>query len=175
MIETLSYIDWFSLTIIFIFAVMGFFNGFIKEVFSAAAWILSLSLAWLYGPIFFPYVEVYVDASTWVNIFSFIALFLVCFIILKFTGVVFSRLISVIRLKFVDRLFGTFFGSLKMLAILTSVFVFNLNFFDKYQWWLDSYSRIYSIKFYELSQPIFEEWLENSEVILDKDNPEIKV
>ena len=161
MIETLSYIDWFSLTIIFIFAVMGFFNGFIKEVFSAAAWILSLSLAWLYGPIFFPYFEVYVDASTWVNIFSFIALFLVCFIILKFTGVAFSRLISVIGLK--------------MLEILTSVFVFNLNFFDKYQWWLDSYSRIYSIKFYELSQPIFEEWLENSEVILDKDNPEIKV
>ena len=98
-----------------------------------------------------------------------------CFIILKFTGVIFSRLISVIGLKFVDRLFGTFFGSLKILAILTSVFVFNLNFFDKYQWWLDSYSRIYSIKFYELSQPIFEEWLENSEVILDKDNPEIKV
>ena len=113
MIETLSYIDWFSLTIIFIFAVMGFFNGFIKEVFSAAAWILSLSLAWLYGPIFFPYVEVYVDASTWVNIFSFIALFFV-FHYFEVYRSGFSRLISVIGLKFVDRLFGTFFGSLKM-------------------------------------------------------------
>lgn len=170
MIEAFSYIDWFSLTLIVAFGITGFFNGLIKEVFSAASWILSLSLAWLYGPILFPFVEEYVDTLALKNILSFIGIFLISFIILKFIGTIFSKLISAIGLKFIDRLFGTFFGSIKILAVLTSLFIFNLSFLDKYQWWLDSYSRIYSIKFYELSQPVFDEWLEKADKILDKGN-----
>ena len=76
MIESLGYIDWFSLTLIFAFGISGFFNGLIKEVFSAASWIFSLALAWLYGPILFPYIETYVDSVTLKNILSFVLLFL---------------------------------------------------------------------------------------------------
>ena len=173
MTESLQVIDWISVTLLLIFAITGFFNGFIKEVFSAMAWVLSLITAWLYGPLIFPYVNTYLDSESAKNIISFIILFALSFIILKTLGSIFSKLISAIGLKSLDKLLGAFFSSLKVLAILTSLFVFNLNYLDKNQWWLDSYSRIYSISFYEYSKPIFDEWIDKADTILQKDNSKI--
>ena len=173
MTESLQVIDWISVTLLLVFAITGFFNGFIKEVFSAMAWVFSLIAAWLYGPLIFPYVNIYLDSESAKNIISFIILFLLSFIILKTLGSIMSKLISVIGLKSLDKLLGAFFSSLKVLAILISLFVFNLNYLDKNQWWLDSYSRIYSISFYEYSKPIFDEWIDKADAILQKDNSKI--
>ena len=173
MTESLQVIDWISVTLLLVFAITGFFNGFIKEVFSAMAWVLSLISAWLYGPLIFPYVNTYLDSESAQNIISFIILFLLSFIILKTLGSIMSKLISVIGLKSLDKLLGAFFSSLKVLAILISLFVFNLNYLDKNQWWLDSYSRIYSISFYEYSKPIFDEWIDKADTILQKDDSKI--
>ena len=137
------------------------------------AWVLSLITAWLYGPLIFPYVNTYLDSESAKNIISFIILFLLSFIILKTLGSIMSKLISVIGLKSLDKLLGAFFSSLKVLAILISLFVFNLNYLDKNQWWLDSYSRIYSISFYEYSKPIFDEWIDKADAILQKDDSKI--
>ena len=173
MTESLQVIDWISVTLLLVFAITGFFNGFIKEVFSAMAWVLSLITAWLYGPLIFPYVNTYLDSESAKNIISFVILFLLSFIILKTLGSIISKLISAIGLKSLDKLLGAFFSSLKVLAILTSLFVFNLNYLDKNQWWLDSYSRIYSISFYEYSKPIFDEWIDKADTILQKDDSKI--
>ena len=173
MTESLQVIDWISVTLLLVFAITGFFNGFIKEVFSAMAWVLSLITAWLYGPLIFPYVNTYLDSESAKNIISFVILFLLSFIILKSLGSIISKLISAIGLKSLDKLLGAFFSSLKVLAILTSLFVFNLNYLDKNQWWLDSYSRIYSISFYEYSKPIFDEWIDKADTILQKDDSKI--
>ena len=173
MTESLQEIDWISVTLLLVFAITGFFNGFIKEVFSAMAWVLSLITAWLYGPLVFPYVNAYLDSESAKNIISFVILFLLSFIILKTLGSIISKLISAIGLKSLDKLLGAFFSSLKVLAILTSLFVFNLNYLDKNQWWLDSYSRIYSVSFYEYSKPIFDEWIDKADTILQKDDSKI--
>ena len=173
MTESLQVIDWISVTLLLVFAITGFFNGFIKEVFSTMAWILSLITAWLYGPLIFPYVNTYLDSESAKNIISFVILFVLSFIILKTLGSIISKLISVIGLKSLDKLLGAFFSSLKVLAILTSLFIFNLNYLDKNQWWLDSYSRIYSISFYEYSKPIFDEWIDKADTILQKDDSKI--
>lgn len=173
MIENLTLIDWFSITLISIFGVTGFFNGFIKEIFSAAAWILSLAAAWLYGPFLFPYVGELVDSESIKNIVSFILFFLISFILLKILGSALSKLISAIGLKGLDKLLGLFFGSIKVVAILSSIFIFNLNYLDKNKWWLDSYSRVYSIQFYESSKPVFNQWIDKADSILQKDNSKI--
>ena len=173
MTESLQVIDWISVTLLLVFAITGFFNGFIKEVFSAMAWVLSLISAWLYGPLIFPYVNTYLDSESAQNIISFIILFVLSFIILKTLGSIISKLLSAIGFKSLDKLLGAFFSSLKVLAILTSLFVFNLNYLDKNQWWLDSYSRIYSISFYEYSKPIFDEWIDKADTILQKDDSKI--
>ena len=161
MTESLEIIDWISITLLLVFAITGLFNGFIKEIFSAMAWILSLAIAWLYGPLIFPYVDQYVDSESVKNIISFIILFILSFVVLKTLGSIISKLFSAIGLK--------------VLAILSSLFVFNLNYLDKNQWWLDSYSRTYSISFYEYSKPIFDEWIDKADIILQKDDSKIEL
>ena len=173
MTESLQIIDWISATLLLVFAITGFFNGFIKEVFSAMAWVLSLIIAWLYGPLIFPYVNTYFDSESTKNIISFIILFVFSFVILKTLGSIISKLISAIGLKSLDKLLGAFFSSLKVLAVLTTLFIFNLNYLDKNQWWLDSYSRGYSISFYEYSKPIFDQWINKADTILQKDDSKI--
>ncbi len=173
MTESLQIIDWISVTLLLVFAIIGFFNGFIKEVFSAMAWVLSLITAWLYGPLIFPYVNTYLDSESAKNIISFIILFVLSFIVLKTLGSIISKLISAIGLKSLDKLLGAFFSSLKVLAILSSLFVFNMNYLDKNQWWLDSYSRTYSLSFYEYSKPVFDEWINKADTILQKDDSKI--
>jgi uncharacterized membrane protein required for colicin V production len=100
-------------------------------------------------------------------------MFLISFLALKILGSIISKLISAIGLKGLDKLLGMFFGSIKILAILSSVYVFNLSFLDQNKWWLDSYSRIYSIQVYEYSKPVFDKWIKKADIILDKDNPKI--
>ena len=173
MIEGLVLIDWVTITIISVFGVTGFFNGFIKELFSAAAWIVSLALAWLYGPLLFPYLQEFINNDSVKNILSFILLFLISFIVLKIVGSIVSKFLTAIGLKGLDKLLGIFFGALKTVAILSSIFIFNLSYLDTNKWWMDSYSRIYSIKFYEYSKPVFDEWINKADTILQKDNSKI--
>ena len=68
MTESLEIIDWISVTLLLVFAITGLFNGFIKEVFSTMAWVLSLTIAWLYGPLIFPHVETYVDSVSYTHL-----------------------------------------------------------------------------------------------------------
>lgn len=175
MIESIALIDWIAITLVSVFGITGFFNGFVKELFSAAAWIVSLTLAWLYGPLLFTYVQDFIEVDTIKNIISFILFFLISFILLKLIGSIVSKFFSAIGLKGLDKLLGLFFGALKTVAILSSVFIFNLNYLDKNQWWLDSYSRVYSIQFYDYSKPVFDEWMNRADIILQKDDSKISL
>ena len=175
MIESIALIDWIAITLVSVFGITGFFNGFVKELFSAAAWIVSLALAWLYGPLLFPYVQDFVEVDNIKNIISFILFFLISFILLKIIGSIVSKFFFAIGLKGLDKLLGLFFGALKTVAILSSVFIFNLNYLDKNQWWLDSYSRVYSIQFYDYSKPVFDEWMNRADIILQKDDSKISL
>ena len=170
MIENLALIDWISIALLSAFGITGFFNGFMKEVFSAAAWIVSLFIAWFYGPLLFPILEVYIETLEIKKALSFLILFLSFFLILKFIGSTFSKITSVIGLKGVDRILGLCFGALKVAAVLTSLFIYNIDFLDKKQWWLDSLTREYTIQFVELAEPVLKEWELGTSIFLNKDN-----
>ena len=170
MIENLVLIDWISIALLSAFGITGFFNGFMKEVFSAAAWIVSLFIAWYYGPLFFPILETYIETLEIKKALSFLILFLTFFLLLKFLGSTFSKITSVIGLKGVDRLLGLCFGTLKITAVLTSIYIYNLGFLDTKQWWLDSLTREYTIKFSESVEPILKDWKIGTSTFLNKDN-----
>jgi len=170
MIENLALIDWISIALLSAFGITGFFNGFMKEVFSAAAWIVSLFIAWSYGPLLFPILETYIETLEVKKALSFLILFLSFFLLLKFIGSTFSKITSVIGLKGVDRLLGLCFGALKITAVLTSLFIYNLNFLDTKQWWLDSLTREYTILFSESVEPILKDWELGTSTLLNKDN-----
>ena len=170
MIENLVLIDWISIALLSAFGITGFFNGVMKEVFSAAAWIVSLFIAWYYGPLFFPILETYIETLEIKKALSFLILFLTFFLLLKFLGSTFSKITSVIGLKGVDRLLGLCFGTLKITAVLTSIYIYNLGFLDTKQWWLDSLTREYTIKFSESVEPILKDWEIGTSTFLNKDN-----
>ena len=170
MIENLVLIDWLSIALLSAFGITGFFNGFMKEFFSAAAWIVSLFIAWYYGPLFFPILETYIETLEIKKALSFLILFLTFFLLLKFLGSTFSKITSVIGLKGVDRLLGLCFGTLKITAVLTSIYIYNLGFLDTKQWWLDSLTREYTIKFSESVEPILKDWEIGTSTFLNKDN-----
>ena len=170
MIENLVLIDWISIALLSAFGITGFFNGFMKEVFSAAAWIVSLFIAWYYGPLLFPILEIYIETLEIKKALSFLILFLTFFLLLKFLGSTFSKITSVIGLKGVDRLLGLCFGTLKITAVLTSIYIYNLGFLDTKQWWLDSLTREYTIKFSESVEPILKDWEIGTSTFLNKDN-----
>jgi uncharacterized membrane protein required for colicin V production len=73
-------------------------------------------------------------------------------------------------LKGVDRILGLCFGALKVTAVLTSLFIYNLDFLDKKQWWLDSLTREYTIQFAESAEPVLKEWELGTSIFLNKDN-----
>ena len=170
MIENLVLIDWISIALLSAFGITGFFNGFMKEFFSAAAWIVSLFIAWYYGPLLFPILETYIETLEIKKALSFLILFLTFFLLLKFLGSTFSKITSVIGLKGVDRLLGLCFGTLKITAVLTSIYIYNLGFFDTKQWWLDSLTREYTIKFSESVEPILKDWEIGTSTFSNKDN-----
>ena len=170
MIENLVLIDWISIALLSAFGITGFFNGFMKEVFSAAAWIVSLFIAWYYGPLFFPILETYIETLEIKKALSFLILFLTFFLLLKFLGSTFSKITSVIGLKGVDRLLGLCFGTLKITAVVASIYIYNLGFLDTKQWWLDSLTREYTIKFSESVEPILKDWEIGTSTFLNKDN-----
>ena len=170
MIENLVLIDWISLALLSAFGITGFFNGFMKEFFSAAAWIVSLFIAWFYGPLLFPILETYIATLEIKKALSFLILFLSFFLLLKFFGSMFSKITSVIGLKGVDRLLGLCFGALKITAVLSSLYIYNLDFLDTKQWWLDSLTREYIIQFSEFVEPILKDWELGTSTLLNKDN-----
>ena len=170
MIENLVLIDWISIALLSAFGITGFFNGFMKEVFSAAAWIVSLFIAWYYGPLFFPILETHIETLEIKKALSFLILFLTFFLLLKFLGSTFSKITSVIGLKGVDRLLGLCFGTLKITAVITSIYIYNLGFLDTKQWWLDSLTREYTIKISESVEPILKDWEIGTSYFLNKDN-----
>jgi len=170
MIENLVLIDWISIALLSAFGITGFFNGFMKEFFSAAAWIVSLFIAWYYGPLLFPILETYIETLEIKKALSFLILFLTFFLLLKFLGSTFSKITSVIGLKGVDRLLGLCFGTLKITAVLTSIYIYNIGFLDTKQWWLDSLTREYTIKFSESVEPILKDWEIGTSTFLNKDN-----
>jgi len=170
MIENLALIDWISVALLSAFGISGFFNGFIKEVFSAAAWVVSLSIAWFYGPLLFPILEAYIQTIEIKRALSFLILFLSFFLLFKFVGSTFSKITSVIGLKSIDRILGLCFGIIKVAAVLTSLYIYNLDYLDKKQWWLGSLTREYTIQFAESVEPILKDWGLGTSIFSNKDN-----
>ena len=115
-------IDWISLALIGAIGISGFFNGFTKETFSALAWIISIVGAWYFGPLLFPYLEAYVSNVQVKSIVSFIAVFIILFVLVKLAGSMLSKFLSFIGLSFIDKGLGFFFAATKGTAILVTIF-----------------------------------------------------
>ena len=162
-------IDWFSLAIVSAFGIAGFFNGFAKETFSTAAWIISILGAWYFGPLLFPYLETYFNNAQVKSIVSFIVLFLVLFTLIKLSGSIVSKFLKAIGLSFLDKGLGLMFGAIKAAAILVSVFILASGFLENQSWWNESLSKEWTTKIAEIMEPLLKDWKAQAEILLNKE------
>ena len=163
-------VDWFSLTIISAFAVGGFFSGFTKEVFSTSAWVISLIAAWFFGPLFFPFIESYINNPEVKSVIAFFGLFIILFTLIKLSGKLVSSFLSALGLGFFDKIVGFIFGGAKGIAILVSAYILTFNSLEQQSWWVDSISKEWTIKIAEVMEPLIEDWKTQAETLLDKEH-----
>ena len=162
-------IDWFSLAAIGALGVTGFFRGFTKEIFSTAAWLISIIGAWYFGPFLFPYLAPYFSNTQVKSIASFVALFLILFTLIKLSGSIVSKFLSAIGLSFLDKGLGFIFGAIKATAILVTIFILASGFLENQSWWNESLSKEWTLRIAEVMEPLLKDWKAQAEILLNKE------
>tara|TARA_B100000953_G_scaffold298519_1_gene295571 strand:+ start:132 stop:647 length:516 start_codon:yes stop_codon:yes gene_type:complete len=163
-------IDWFSLGVILAFSVAGYFNGFAKQFFSTLAWVISILVAWSFGPLLFPFIEPYLSNPLLQSILSFLILFLLLFLFINLFGSVLTKFLNILGLRFFDKTAGLIFGSVKAIAILVTIYILGSSYLESSNWWMDSLSREWTIRIAETMEPLLIDWKTQTNILFVKDS-----
>jgi membrane protein required for colicin V production len=126
----MNWIDAAIVIILILSMIMGFINGFVKEVASLAALILGIWGAIKFSTFTAAKLYDYFDMTgKYVGIIAFIVTFMIIVVIIHFIGILADRIVDAVSLSFVNRLLGIAFGLLKSVLIM-SVFFVVLNVID---------------------------------------------
>jgi membrane protein required for colicin V production len=119
--------NWIDATIVIILIlsmVMGFINGFVKEVASLAALILGIWGAIKFSGFTAAKLYDYFDMSGhYVGLIAFIITFGIIVVVIHFIGIVADKIVTAVSLGFINRLLGIVFGLLKSVLIMSVFFV----------------------------------------------------
>jgi membrane protein required for colicin V production len=126
----MNWIDAAIVIILILSMIMGFINGFVKEVASLAALILGIWGAIKFSTFTAAKLYDYFDMTgKYVGVIAFIVTFMIIVVIIHFIGILADRIVDAVSLSFVNRLLGIAFGLLKSVLIM-SVFFVVLNVID---------------------------------------------
>ena len=129
----MNWIDAAIVVILILSMVMGFINGFVKEVASLAALILGIWGAIKFSSFTAAKLYDYFDLTgKYVGIVAFIITFILIVIIIHFIGIVADKIVNAVSLGFINRLLGIVFGLLKSVLIM-SVFIAVLKAVDSHR------------------------------------------
>lgn len=101
--------------------VRGFFRGFIKEVFSLIGALAGFYVACIYFTDAAKLLIRWAPTLPYLNIISFIAIFIGVFILISLLGVGIKYLLNIVFLGWVDRVCGVLFGAGKGVLICSMV------------------------------------------------------
>ncbi len=109
-IVDLSGLDIVFLIIIVFMALRGVFRGFVREFMAMAAVILGITVAVLFSGVAAVYLQPWVGVGPWSQVISFLALFLVVYLVVRIFENALNKLIERINLESFDRAMGFFLG-----------------------------------------------------------------
>lgn len=130
MATTFNMFDIIFFVLSFIFILVAFFRGFIKELFALINWVITISLSYLITPYAAKFVAHYSQNPLVINVASGAIVFVVIFIMVFLAT---RGLAHDWRDKMnenLDRVFGVFFGVFKSLLIFGIFFAFTNNFYE---------------------------------------------
>lgn len=120
-------------------ALVGFWRGFIREVFSLASWLVALWVAYSYAPVAAVYLLDYIEQPLARVTTAFIAIFMVVLIITAMLGKWFGKVRSFTGIDSVDRLLGMLFG-IGRGVVLIALVILMATFMEltSQLWWQES-------------------------------------
>lgn len=129
------------IVVISLSALIGVWRGVIREVFALAAWIAAVVCMFLFGDKLAKMLP-FAQDTAWLRLLAGYALvFIAVFVLLSVAGFLFSKLVNVIGLSFVDRALGMMFGVVRgAMVVVMLVFVAGATTLPQTSWWRDSVS-----------------------------------
>ncbi|MEO7255823.1 MAG: CvpA family protein, partial [Casimicrobium sp.] len=120
-------------------ALIGLWRGVIREVFALAAWVAAIICMFVFGEQMAQLLQFARD-TPWLRLLAgYATVFLGVFLTLSMVGFLFSKLVKIIGLSFVDRALGMAFGVLRgALITVLLVFVAGATNLSTTSWWRDS-------------------------------------
>lgn len=132
----MNWADYTILAVLALSVLIGFWRGFVAEVFALACWALAFWLAWMFGPVL---AERFLDSISVPSARVLLA-YALCFVAVliggALVGFVLRKLVSGSGLSGTDRLLGMVFGLVRGVALVVLV-VLLLGFtpFTRDPWW----------------------------------------
>jgi len=118
--------DIVSLIILLILAIRATFRGFLTEIMAMASVIVGITVAVIFAHPVSVILQKYIGDSFWNTIISFLALFLVTYLIIKIFENSLNVLIEKVQLEKLDQSLGFFLGLIEgFLLVVIIVFVMN--------------------------------------------------
>lgn len=99
--------------------VLSIFRGFVREALSIAGWVVAFIVASAYSSLFEQFLPAEITGETLRISIAFVLTFLAVLLITALAIMLLTTLIKGIGLGFIDRLFGSVFGFLRALTIVT--------------------------------------------------------
>ena len=118
--------NFFDIAIIIIVAaclIRGVFKGLTREVSGIIAIVAGFYGAYTYYPVLMPYFEGWFAEPFYANILAVFLLFCMIFSVVTILGVLIRKIMKLVFLGWVDRLFGGAFGTLKGVLIVSLIFI----------------------------------------------------
>ncbi len=141
-------IDIIILTIVGLGAILGFVNGFIKQLASLVGLVGGLLVAKaLYTPLAERISPGVIDSMTVAQILSFILIWIIVWLIITWVASLLTRAMKAISLGCLNRWLGLGLGALKYI-ILVSFLINTIEFFDANNHWIEKAKKEESLLYY---------------------------
>lgn len=109
----------------------GVFRGLVKELSSIIGVLGGFYAAYTYYPLLADSLGTWISNPGYLNIFSFLVLFVGIYLIVSLMGVVIKHLMNIAFLGWTDRLSGATFGAIKGFLIVTILILMLTTFLPK--------------------------------------------
>lgn len=129
------------IAIVALSALLGWWRGFMYELFSLIGWIAAYVVARTFSAQMAPYIPEAVGSGSIRSIVAFAALFIVTLIVGAILAWLLARLAKFAGLGGMDGKFGAMFGVLRgVLVVLALVWLGGLTSMPQKAWWRDAWS-----------------------------------
>lgn len=131
--------DFIILGLLVVSAAVGAWRGLVSEVIALVAWIVALVAAWLYVGEVALMLDGHIDDPLWRHVAGFALIFVGILLLASALRFLIREMLRMLGLGPVDRLFGSFFGIARGIAIaMVLVLLGGLAGMASEPWWRDA-------------------------------------